>query len=455
MSDNWDIPLGPTPPMPDGPSPHADQYQADHPQTQVSPTQPPPIPQQWAGYSYPAPTPPPPPPFSSSPPTRHGGGRRVVLASVIVTLLVAGGFAVGLVVAEHGATSTQPIALGAKPTATTSQGPQPTTPILAGTDDEPAAAVASALGPAVVEIDVKTANSEGLGSGVVYDQSGLILTNAHVVDGSSTVQVRFSDGSTVDGQVLGADTEADIAVVKVDNKDNLTVARLASDQAQVGQMAIGIGSPFGLQETVTAGIVSAVDRPVSGENGGATTNMIQTDAPINPGNSGGALANRHGEVIGINSSIYSDKGENNGIGFAIPIQSAKSVADKIVNGQPLDHGYLGVSTKATTDGQPGAQVASVSSGDPAASAGIQTGDVITSIDGVAVKAPGDLSAQILAHSPGDTVNLEVRRNGQTTTVPVPLGTRPSQLNNSGGQSGGQQGLQDPDPSSPPTTKKGN
>jgi putative serine protease PepD len=381
----------------------------------------------------------------------------VVLGSAVVLLLVAGGFAAGLTVA-HQDGSNQPIAMGARSTTTTSSGPQPTTPMLQGNDDEPAAAVAAALGPAVVEIDVTTANSDGLGSGVVYDNSGLILTNAHVVEGTSQVKVQFADGSTTDGHVVGADTEADIAVVKVDGKDNLTVARLATDSPKVGEMAIGIGSPFGLQETVTAGIVSAVDRPVEGENGGPTTNMIQTDAPINPGNSGGALANRHGEVIGINSSIYSQSGENNGIGFAIPIQSAKSVADKIVNGQPLDHGYLGVGTKASSDGQPGALVATVTGGDPAANAGIKTGDVITALDGVAIKAPGDLSAQILAHSPGDTVKLDIRRDGQASTVTVQLGTRPSQLNDPNGQGsnpGSNQGngQSGSDPNSPPSSQR--
>jgi putative serine protease PepD len=378
----------------------------------------------------------------------------VVLATVIVAALIAGGFGAGILVADRGVSGTQPIAVGAKVGPTTSQGPQPTTPMLPGNDDEPAAAVASALGPAVVEVDVTTGASEGLGSGVVYDQSGLILTNAHVVNGTKSVTVRFADGTTTEGSVLGADTEADIAVVKVTGRDNLTVARLAADAPKVGEMAIGIGSPFGLQETVTAGIVSAVDRPVAGEDGGTTTNMIQTDAPINPGNSGGALANRHGEVIGINSSIYSQSGENNGIGFAIPIQSAKSVADKIVNGQPLDHGYLGVSTKAPSDGQPGAQVASASAGDPAAGAGIQTGDVITAIDGAAIKSPADLSAQILAHSPGDTVQLEVRHNGQTSTVPVPLGTRPSQSTPSGLGDGGQ-GQGGPSTTTPSSPRNGN
>lgn len=301
--------------------------------------------------------------------------------------------------------------------------------------DEPAAAVAEALGPAVVQVEP----GQGLGSGVIYDKGGLILTNAHVVEaggsGTGSLKVRLHDGTTLDGSVLGSDTQADIAVVQVKGSADLPVARLATEKPRVGQTAIGIGSPFGLQETVTAGIVSAVDRPFAGETG-VSVNMLQTDAPINPGNSGGALANRRGEVIGINSAIYSQNGENNGIGFAIPIQTAKSVADKIVRGEKLEHGYLGVSVKPSTDGQAGAQIANVTAGSPAAVAGLEVGDVLTSIDGEPVKDSLDLSAAIVGHSPGDRVRLEVRRtNGSADTVTVELGTRPTESETGSGQGG--------------------
>jgi S1-C subfamily serine protease len=313
---------------------------------------------------------------------------------------------------------------------------QPSTPLVEGNQDEPAAAVAEALGPSVVQIET----GQGLGSGVVYDKRGLILTNAHVVQGATKLTVRLQDGSTLDGQVLGADTQADVAVVRVQADEPLPVARLAQDKPKVGQMAIAIGSPFGLQESVTAGIISAVSRPVGGESGGITIEMIQTDAPINPGNSGGALANRKGEVTGINSSIYSQSGENNGIGFAIPISTAKAIADKIVNGEPLDHAYLGVATRPPTDGQSGAVVANVTAGSPAAKAGLQSGDLVIAVDGDAVKDPQDLSARIVSHSPGDSVSLDVRhRDGSTTTVTVQLGTRPAELDNQSGQSQGQGG----------------
>lgn len=419
-------------------------------------------------HSYSAPTPPPPlPPTSSSPPTRRGGGRRTALAIVGVTALVGAGFGAGYYATNHAAAPSTPIlsasspttaANGANPASGTSSAngtagsvansgggtasQQPSTPLVQGSADEPAAAVAEALGPAVVQIEL----SQGLGSGVIYDKSGLVLTNAHVVNeggnGGGTVKVRLQDGTALDGTVLGADSQADIAVVRVTSNKELPVARLATDKPKVGQVAIGIGSPFGLQETVTAGIVSAVDRPVSGESangsgGGATINMLQTDAPINPGNSGGALANRRGEVIGINSAIYSQNGENNGIGFAIPIQTAKKVADKIVNGEPLEHGYLGVSSKASSDGQAGAVIANVSSGSPAAAAGLRTGDVITAVDGQAIKDPEDLSATIVGHSPRDEVKLDVRHSdGSTESITVQLGTRPTSQTGNG--SGGSQ-----------------
>lgn len=287
---------------------------------------------------------------------------------------------------------------------------------------QPAEAVAATLGPAVVTLE----NGQGLGSGVVYDPSGLILTNAHVTAGGTSLNVQFSDGRTLRGTVLGADPEADIGVVKVDSP-NLTAASLSTNKVVVGETVIAIGSPFGLPQTVTEGIVSAVDRPVDSSSGLAV-HMIQTDAAINPGNSGGALADRSGEVIGVNTSIFSQSGDNNGIGFAIPIQTAKTVADKIVNGQSLDHAYLGASSKATTSGDPGAQIAQVGQGGPGATAGLRTGDIVTGIDNSAITTPGDLSAAVIAHAPGDRVTLHIQRNGQDQDLTVTLGTRPTTRN---------------------------
>ena len=293
----------------------------------------------------------------------------------------------------------------------------PVTPVVPASGDEPAVAVAKALSPAVVQIQTQ----EGLGSGVIYDSKGLIVTNAHVVGSARTVQVNLSDGSKLQGSVLGSDTSSDIAVVKIDGSaKKLTAAKLATTDPVVGSVAVAIGSPFGLSGSVTAGVISAVDRPV--DNQTTTVNMIQTDAPINPGNSGGALANRNAEVIGINAEIYSQKGENNGIGFAIPIQTAKSVADKITNGESLARPLVGVSLKADPAGGNGVYIAEVQSGGPADKAGLKVGDLIVSIDGDQVNTAEDFRGRVGTHNPGDTITLEVQRDGQTSQITVTLGT---------------------------------
>jgi putative serine protease PepD len=305
----------------------------------------------------------------------------------------------------------------------TTAGTQNTTPIVPSSGDEPVVAVAQALSPAVVQIQTQ----EGLGSGVVYDGSGLIVTNQHVVGTAKTVQVNLSDGTKLQGTVQGADASSDIAVVKIDpSGKTLTVAKLADGEPLVGSIAVAIGSPFGLTGTVTAGVISAVDRPVENERN-VSVNMIQTDAPINPGNSGGALANRNGEVIGINAEIYSQSGENNGIGFAIPIQTAKTVADEITSGKitgtaPVERATLGVSIQASPTGDDGAYVANVVSGSGADKAGLQAGDLIVGIDGQQITSAADLSKAITSHQPGDKVTLEFVRDGKTGEVTATLGT---------------------------------
>lgn len=282
--------------------------------------------------------------------------------------------------------------------------------------EEPVAAVAESLLPAVVRIDTP----RGGGSGVIYDSEGLILTAAHVVAGTETVQVRLSDGTQYEGRVLGGDLDADVAVVEVD-ASGLPAAPLALDrEVQVGQLAVAIGSPFGLDQTVTAGVVSAVNQTVVGR--GTFQSLIQTDAPINPGNSGGALANRDGEVIGINVSIYSTTGGNVGVGFAVPIEVAYDLAQDIVAGEPIERAILGIQGTTAESGQPGALVIAVQPGSGAAEAGIERGDVITAIEGVRVTNIGDLVAQVGTHRPGDTVEVELIRDGQPMRLDVTLGS---------------------------------
>jgi putative serine protease PepD len=293
-------------------------------------------------------------------------------------------------------------------------------PLAAG--EEPAAAVARILGPSVVQIETP----QGLGSGVVYDKNGYILTAAHVVQGADTVTIRLADGSALRGKVLGTDGGNDVAVVKVD-RGGLKPATLALKvNLQVGQAAVAIGSPFGLQQTVTAGVVSAKNRSLQTQDGGALE-VIQTDAPINPGNSGGALADRAGRVIGINDSIRSESGGNEGVGFAIPIDTAANSAARIVKGEKIQSGYLGVglSSAAPALGQAGALIGQVEPGSPAQQAGIRVGDLVTEFNGRAIQSSDDLAAQVRLVTPGEKVSVKLVRSGKEQAVTATLTNRPS------------------------------
>jgi putative serine protease PepD len=323
---------------------------------------------------------------------------------VIAALLFTGvGFGGALLLDDDGA-NPQGI------TATTAVAP------LEGDAAEPVAAVAASLSPAVVQIET----SDGLGSGFVYDDEGHIMTAAHVLGDASDVEVRLADGTSLDAKVVGTDPATDVAVIEVDpDEEELVIAPLALNvDVQVGQLAVAIGSPFGLDQTVTSGIISAIGRTV--ETPGGAIPMIQTDAPINPGNSGGALADRRGRIIGINDSIATEGGGNVGVGFAIPIDTAKAVADQIVSGDQVESGFLGVSTTEVRSGDGGAAVVNVSEGSPAAEAGFEKGDVITAIDGDRVSTVNDLVATIRSHAPGEEVTLTFERDGEEQEVTVTL-----------------------------------
>jgi S1-C subfamily serine protease len=281
---------------------------------------------------------------------------------------------------------------------------------------EPVAAAAAAVKPAVVQLET----NRGLGSGFIYDREGLILTAAHVVENARQVTVRLGDGTTKPGEVLGVDVNTDVAVVKIDPFPGMPLASLALEETPVvGQTAIAIGSPYGLDQTVTAGIVSAINRPVPVGNN--VVPMVQTDAAINTGNSGGALIDLEGRVIGINDQIRTSSGDNSGIGFAIPIGLAYDVAGRIVRGESLEFGYLGISRgNDTAFGSAGALVTRVEPGSPAERAGLRVGDVVIEIDGDAIRSFDELVAQIRARTPGDKVELTVRRNGEVSTVTATL-----------------------------------
>lgn len=284
--------------------------------------------------------------------------------------------------------------------------------------DEPIADAAEVILPSVVQLQTPDG---GVGSGVIYDSNGLILTAAHVVEGSDTVIVRFSDGEEVVGTVIGGAAEADVGVIEVD-RTGLPAATLALDESpRVGQLAIAVGSPWGLQSTVTAGIVSAVNQAIDCRLGGSCRSMLQTDAAINPGNSGGALVDRFGRVLGINVSIFTLSGANDGVGFAVPIDIAYDIAERLVAGESLASAYLGVTGSDVETGQAGALITEVQPETGADEAGVRVDDLVISIGGVRVQGIADLASQVRSHRPGTTVDLVVVRDGVEVDLVVTLG----------------------------------
>jgi S1-C subfamily serine protease len=289
------------------------------------------------------------------------------------------------------------------------------------------------------------------GSGFVIDKNGYILTNAHVIDGATNVTVQFGDNKAVDAKVVGKDQSTDLAVLKVDPKGvKLTPLSLGnSKNVQVGDATIAIGNPFGLDRTLTTGVVSALQRQISAPNGFSIDNVIQTDAAINPGNSGGPLIDASGKVIGINSQIETGgSGSGNvGIGFAVPIETAKKVIPQLRSDGQVKRAYIGISGVAVSTlprlnlgVSQGVLVSGVTSGSPAAKAGIRGGDaaatlqdgnvnlggdIITEIDGKAVKTVQDIVSVVDAKKPGDTVKVKVHRDGKDRTLDVKLAQRPN------------------------------
>jgi putative serine protease PepD len=274
--------------------------------------------------------------------------------------------------------------------------------------------------------DQEDGGPQAQGSGFVYDTSGHVITNYHVVQGATSLEVTLADGSTYDATVVGTDPSTDLAVLKVDAPSSKLhpLALADSSDVAVGDGVVAIGSPYGLEETVTSGIVSALGRTIESTNGYSIPGTIQTDAAINHGNSGGPLLNLSGQVIGVTSQIESESGGNTGVGFAIPSNTVRSVVDQLVAGHEVEHAYLGVRLQETP-GESGAQVASVSDGSPAAKAGLEAGDVITALDRDTIDSADALTAAVATKSPGDEVTVTYTRNGDSHTAQVTLGTRPS------------------------------
>ncbi len=287
------------------------------------------------------------------------------------------------------------------------------------------------------------------GSGFVYDKEGHVVTNQHVVAGAETASVTFSNGETYDATVVGTDPSTDLAVLKVDAPASLlTPLELgSSSELEVGDGVVAIGSPFGLEETLTAGIVSALGRQMEAPNGFTINDSIQTDAAINHGNSGGPLLNMQGEVVGVNAQISSESGGNDGVGFAIPSDTVEPIVAQLLSDGAVEHAYLGVgvatiddSVASELDVPVGVALTEVRSGTPAAEAGLRAGtgtttvegheyptggDVITEVDGKPVGSAEELQRAIDAKQPGDTIALTYSRDGESHTVEVELETRPS------------------------------
>jgi len=262
------------------------------------------------------------------------------------------------------------------------------------------------------------------GSGFVYDSNGRIITNQHVVDGATSISVRFWNGKTYKAELVGSDPSTDLAVIKVDAPASvLTPLVLADSNAvAVGDNVVAIGSPFGLENTVTSGIVSALHRQMTSPNNFSIDDSIQTDAAINHGNSGGPLLNAQGQVIGVNAQIESDSGGNDGVGFAIPSNTVKSIVSELISTGKAEHAYLGVSVETANAS---VRITEVRTGTPAADAGLQSGDRIVSVDGKRIVSGDGLTSAISAKKPGDTVSITYSRGGQSHTVKIELASRPT------------------------------
>jgi putative serine protease PepD len=358
---------------------------------------------------------------------------RITLFVVVVVALCVAGVALGVVASNGGGSTiaTSTVALEQPklaPSASSGQG------LVINEIYRQAA-------PSVVDIKVTskirlggllggTAETEDEGAGVVYNTRGDILTDEHVVADAASIEVTFEDGSQTGAKVIGTDPSTDVAVVRVKApmSELHPIAFADSSSAEVGDPVVVIGSPFGLPETVTSGIVSAVGRSITAPNNFTIPGAIQTDAPINPGNSGGPVLDGNGQVLGLADQIETSstgpngQGSSSGVGFATPSNTVVRIADKIVAGEPVMHAYVGVVLNDNSTG--GAQITSVAPNSPASSAGLHSGDVLTAINGRTISSSEQFIEQIGTHNPGQAITLTIKRGGGTVREKLTLGTRP-------------------------------
>jgi S1-C subfamily serine protease len=379
------------------------------------------------------------------------------MGSLILAALLGGGAAVGIGAAVSSGDDTRTVV------STVTSSPPPAASFSASeTGAKSVQRIYQETAPGVVQVNSTSAVSDSslftpqsatsLGSGFVVDRDGYIVTNYHVIQDSQEIKVNFSGDDRVPAKIVGSDPSTDLAVLKIDAQARaLTPLPLGNSEAvRVGDAVVAIGNPFGLERSVTAGIVSALQRDLTAPNGFTIDKVIQTDAPINRGNSGGPLLNAQGEVIGVNSQIESETGGNVGIGFAVPVNTVREVVAQIKQTGRVEHAYLGIHMQDITADlgdmiklpvEKGVLIAAVVDGSPAAKAGLEGGDeqvivdgtsyvlggdIVTEVDGEAVTSPDDLRAVIMERDPGDSIRLDIQRGDSERTVSVTLGQQPAQ-----------------------------
>jgi putative serine protease PepD len=399
--------------------------------TQTMPTPPPPP----NPYGQPSGAPLGPPPSAPPPPRKQPGRGRFAAGILAAALVVGGGAGIGGAAAYDALDSNDaPSSDAGTGTSlkTASTADAPSDPALDGSVE----AVAEKALPSVVQINVSGPRGSGSGSGIILTEDGQILTNNHVVEVATdggTISVSFDDGTTAEAEILGTDSLTDTAVIQAEDVSGLTPATIgSSDELKIGQGVVAIGSPFGLESTVTNGIVSALNRPVNvandGQGNSTTYPAIQTSAPINPGNSGGPLLDLSGNVVGINSSIRTASTGSDGsigLGFAIPIDEVLPIVEQMAGGEEPTHAKLGVSVSDVRAApgeiaQQGAQIGEVNPGSTADQAGLEAGDIVTEVGDTRITGADSLVATIRSYRPGDTVTLTWLRDGEEQSAELVL-----------------------------------